>query len=51
MVVMCAFLSLAAVVGAKELPKDEIKAAKLYGSWIRHANNMALKMVRAAIIH
>lgn len=36
-------LSLAALAAAKEMPKDEIKAAKLYDSGLKHANNMALK--------
>jgi hypothetical protein len=40
-----ALLSLSALVAAKEMPKDEIKAAKLYDSGIRHANNLALKQV------
>jgi hypothetical protein len=40
-----AFLSLSALVAAKEMPKDEVKAAKLYDSGIRHANNIALKKV------
>ncbi|PSN61773.1 hypothetical protein BS50DRAFT_651183 [Corynespora cassiicola Philippines] len=39
-----AILSLAALAAAKELPKDEVKAAELYDSGIKHANNMALKM-------
>ena len=34
---------------AKEMPKDEIKAAKLYDTGIRHANNMALKKVRTLL--
>jgi hypothetical protein len=41
-----ALLSLSALVAAKEMPKDEIKAAKLYDSGIRHMNNIALKEVR-----
>lgn len=41
-----ALLSLSALAAAKEMPKDEIKAAKLYDTGIRHANNMALKKVR-----
>lgn len=40
-----ALLSLAALAAAKEIPKDEVKAAKLYDSGIRHANNVALKKV------
>lgn len=40
-----AILSLAALAAAKELPKDEIKAAKLYDTGIRHMNNLALKKV------
>lgn len=45
MFIRSALLSLSALVAAKELPKDEIKAAKLYDTGIRHANNMALKKV------
>jgi hypothetical protein len=41
-----ALLSLSALAAAKEMPKDEIKAAELYDSGIRHANNVALKKVR-----
>jgi hypothetical protein len=40
-----ALLSLSAIAAAKEMPKDEIKAAELYDSGIRHANNVALKKV------
>jgi len=40
-----AILSLAALTAAKEIRKDEVKAAKLYDSGIRHANNIALKKV------
>lgn len=40
-----ALLSLSALAVAKELPKDEVKAAELYDSGIRHANNVALKKV------
>jgi hypothetical protein len=40
-----ALLSLFALAAAKEMPKDEIKAAELYDSGIRHANNVALKKV------
>lgn len=38
-----ALLSLSALAAAKEMPKDEVKAAELYDSGIRHANNVALK--------
>jgi len=38
-----ALLSLSALAAAKEMPKDEFKAAELYDSGVRHANNMALK--------
>lgn len=51
MFVQTALLSLAALAGAKELPKDEVKAAQLYDSGIRHANNIALKMVCATAVH
>jgi hypothetical protein len=44
-----ALLSLSALAAAKEMPKDEIKGAKLYDSGIRHANNMALKQVICCI--
>jgi hypothetical protein len=40
--------SLATVAVAKELSKDQVKAAKLYDSGIRHANNVALKLVCAS---
>jgi hypothetical protein len=40
-----ALLSLSALAAAKEMPKDEVKGAKLYDTGIRHANNMALKHV------
>jgi hypothetical protein len=40
-----AVLSLSALVVAKEMPKDDMKAAQLYDSGIKHNNNMALKMV------
>jgi hypothetical protein len=40
-----ALLSLSALAAAKEMPKDEMKAAKLYDSGIRHMNNIALKEV------
>jgi hypothetical protein len=45
MFIRTALLSLSALVAAKELPKDEILAANLYDSGIRHANNVALKKV------
>ncbi|KAF1955914.1 hypothetical protein CC80DRAFT_516792 [Byssothecium circinans] len=44
MFVRSALLSLSALAAARELPKDEVKAAKLYDSGIKHQNNMALKM-------
>ncbi|KAF2473621.1 uncharacterized protein BDR25DRAFT_216857 [Lindgomyces ingoldianus] len=44
MIIQTLLLSLAALVAAKELPKDLVKAAQLYDSGIRHANNIALKM-------
>lgn len=40
-----AILSLSALAAAKEMPKDEFKAAELYDSGIRHENNVALKKV------
>lgn len=40
-----ALLSLAALAAAKEMPKDEFKAAELFDSGIRHENNKALKLV------
>lgn len=43
-----ALLSLSALAVAKEMPKDEYKAAKLYDSGIRHENNVALKKVANA---
>jgi hypothetical protein len=43
-----AILSLSALAAARELPKDEIKAAQLYDSGIKHANNVALKKVASA---
>lgn len=49
MFIRSALLSLSALVAAKEMPKDEIKAAKLYDTGIRHANNMALKKVRTLL--
>ncbi|KAF2263298.1 hypothetical protein CC78DRAFT_554079 [Lojkania enalia] len=36
-------LSLSAIAAAREMAKDEVKAAQLYDSGIRHANNIALK--------
>ena len=38
-------MSLSALAAAKEMPKDDFKAAELYDSGIRHANNVALKKV------
>lgn len=38
-------VSLSALAAAKELPKDEVKAAKMYDSGIKHMNNIALKEV------
>ncbi|KAI4670835.1 uncharacterized protein J4E88_009587 [Alternaria novae-zelandiae] len=38
-----ALLSLSALAAAKEMPKDEFRAAQLYDSGIRHENNVALK--------
>jgi hypothetical protein len=43
-----ALLSLSALAAAKEMPKDEVKAAQLYDTGIRHANNIALKKVAIA---
>lgn len=43
-----AVLSLAALAAAKEMPKDEFRAAELFDSGIRHENNKALKLVGAA---
>lgn len=40
-----ALLSLAALAAAKEMPKDEFRAAQLFDSGIRHENNKALKLV------
>lgn len=40
-----AILSLAALAAAKEMPKDEFKAAQLFDSGVRHENNKALKLV------
>ena len=41
-----AVLSFAALAGARELPKDEVRGKQLYDSGIKHMNNIALKMVR-----
>jgi hypothetical protein len=49
MFIRSALLSLSALAAAKELPKDELMAAKLYDSGIRHANNMAIKHEHWAI--
>lgn len=49
MFIRSALLSLSALAAAKELPKDDFKAAKLYDSGIRHANNMAIKQEHWAI--
>lgn len=40
-----ALLSLVALAAAKEMPKDEFRAAELFDSGIRHENNKALKLV------
>lgn len=45
MFIRSALLSLSALAAAREMQKDAEKATKLYDSGIRHANNMALKMV------
>jgi hypothetical protein len=45
MFVRAVLLSLSALAAARELPKDEVKAAQLYDSGIKHANNVALKRV------
>lgn len=45
MFVRSALLSLSALAAAREMVKDEVKAAKLYDSGIKHMNNMALKEV------
>jgi hypothetical protein len=50
MYVRSTLLSLAALAGAREVAKDEFKAAKLYDSGIKHANNIALKMVRTTYL-
>lgn len=50
MYIQTALLSLAALGAAKEVAKDEVKAAKLYDSGIRHMNNIALKMVCTAVV-
>lgn len=36
-------VSLPALAAAKELPKDQVKAAKIYDTGIKHMNNIALK--------
>lgn len=46
-----AILSLAAAAAAREMAKDEVKASNLYDSGIRHANNVALKRVRATLLN
>jgi hypothetical protein len=46
-----AILSLAALAAAKEMPKDEFRAAELFDSGIRHENNKALKLVIATILY
>lgn len=46
-----ALLSLSALAAAKEMPKDEFRAAQLYDSGIRHENNVALKKVATAFQH
>ncbi|KAF2645194.1 hypothetical protein P280DRAFT_495159 [Massarina eburnea CBS 473.64] len=43
MFIRSALLSLSALAVAKELPKDEVKAAELYDSGVRHNNIMSLK--------
>lgn len=45
MFIRSALLSLSALAAAREMPKDEVKAAELYDTGIRHANNVALKKV------
>lgn len=45
MFVRSALLSLTAIAAAKQMPKDEFRAAQLYDSGIKHMNNMALKEV------
>jgi hypothetical protein len=49
MFIRSALLSLSALAAAKEMPKDEFRAAELYDSGIRHANNMAIKHEHWAI--
>lgn len=51
MYIRSTLLSLSALAAAKEMAKDQVKAAQLYDTGIRHQNNIALKMVRAAILH
>ena len=50
MFVSSVILGLSALAGAREMAKDEVKAAKLYDSGIKHMNNIALKEVCAAIL-
>jgi hypothetical protein len=45
-----ALLSLSALAAAKEMPKDELRAAQLYDSGIRHENNVALKKVTNTLL-
>jgi hypothetical protein len=40
-----AVLSLSALVGARQMAKDQVKAAKLYDSGVRHRNILSLKEV------
>jgi hypothetical protein len=46
MFVQSVLLSLSALAGAREIAKNQAKAASLYDSGVRHANNVALKQVR-----
>lgn len=46
MFIRSALLLLSVLAAAKEMPKDEIKAAQLYDTGIRHMNNVALKKAR-----
>ena len=50
MFIRSAILSLAALAAAKEMPKDEFRAAELFDSGIRHENNKALKLVNTALM-
>ncbi|KAF1993512.1 hypothetical protein P154DRAFT_449993 [Amniculicola lignicola CBS 123094] len=43
MFVQSVLLSLSALAGAREIAKNQFKAASLYDSGVRHANNVALK--------